>query len=375
MQKAPENLAPLSGWDEYPIHQTLAPVRFVDTTDPRAFERYWFTAQARDGRFFAVIGMGFYPNLRVADAYALIVHKNRQVTVRAQRRLTVDRAEMHVGPIAASPVSPFAHWHLTLGENEQDFRFDLNWRDTKRASFRKMDFSKFPGIPDDMHLQHNWGGYETFGTIDGWIEIDGERIELAPGEAIGSRDHHWGIREGVGGSFGHKNGNFSHVGQWVEFADWAIWGDQVLYDVAAPRKFPAYSEDIDHKVAFDPVTHQFVEAIITNRLANGETRVLHFRQIPNATAYLRCAGYAGPDGRGTPDGNHHHGQDLGGAISSDVRDLSDASVRQEILGFEDHLCVVECNGETTTGIFECCNPALYKMCLAGIPGFSFLEQK
>ena len=373
MQAAPEGFGPLSGWDEFPIHQSVAPIRFVDTTDPRSFERYWFTAQAKDAAFFLVLGMGFYPNLGIADAYALLVRRDRQVTIRAQRRLGEDRANMTVGPISIYPSRPFAEWTLALGANEQDFRCDLKWMDTKRASFRKMDLSRLPGVPKDIHLQHSWGGYETFGKVEGWIECAGERLEFSAENVVGSRDHHWGIREGVGGlALARKTGNFSHCGQWVEFKDWSLWGDQVLYNIGSEAKGPAFSEDIDHKIAFDPVTRHFKSACVTNRLSNGEIKTLHYTHT-GVTAFLRCAGYSGPDGNGTPQGNHHHGQDVGGTVTSDVQDLSDAQTRMAIAGFEDQLCFVECDGETTVGIFECCNPAMYNMCAAGFPGFSFLE--
>lgn len=368
--------APLSDWDEYPIHQTIAPIRFVQTTDPRAFERYWFTTQPKDGRFFFVMGVGFYPNLGINDGYALLNHKGRQVTVRAQAGMPSNRGALQVGPVSAEPTGTFGEWKLSVSDNEQGLRAELRWHDTKRANFRNFDMSRIPGMPPGIHLIHNWGGYETFGAIEGWIEFDGERLELAPGDCVGSRDHHWGTRDGVGAlTIGRKRSDSSHVGQFVEFSDWALWADQVLYNVGAEQRYPAYSEATDHKLAFDPVTKHFREGLITNRLSNGETRVLHFRHIPGATAYLRCAGYSGGDGIGTPDGNHHHGQDLGGAASGVVYDVSDPEVRMEIAGFEDQVCTVEYNGETATGILECCNPALYNMCKAGVPGFSFLEHE
>lgn len=374
MRTLPETYAPLSGWDELPIHQSVAPIRFVDSVDPRAFERYWFTAQPRDASFLLVTGMGFYPNLDVADAYALLVIDGHQVSVRAQRRLGLDRADLSVGPITAEPVHPFAEWRLTLGENDGDLRFDIRWRDTKRASFRKMDLSRRPGAPPDIHLLNQWGGYETFGTIEGWIESGGRRVELSPGTVSGSRDHHWGIRDGVGGLFmPGKRKTYSHVGQWVEFARWAIWGDRILYNIDHAGGGPAYAERIAHEIAFDPDTKHFVAAVVTNRLADGTIRKLRFRQAGPTTAYLRCVGYSGPDRRGTPHGNHHHGEDLGGGVFHDAYDVADPAVCREIAGFEDHLCHVECDGETTLGIFECCNPALYEMCAAGVPGYGFLE--
>lgn len=375
MNKLPQQYSPMSAWDEYPIHQTVAPVRHVATTDPRAFERYWFTAEAKDGSLFMIVGMGFYPNLGIADAYALLVHQGRQVTVRGHRKLSANRADLQVGPIRVEPVQPFVQWDLSLGENDQGFSFDLKFFDTKRPRFGRLDLSKLPGVPENIHLLHDWGGYETFGALEGEIQIGGATIPLTRDRFIGSRDHHWGVRDGVGGlNLNPPKQGFSHCAQFVEFKDWAIWGGQLLYDVESTVRSPLYTEVLDHKFLFDPVTKHFKEAIVTNRLNNGEMRTLHFKAIEHMTAYLRCGGYAGPDGRGTPDGNYLHGTGTGDAVTGRVDDVTDPATRMNLGGFEDHLCTVTCNGETTVGIFECMNPAIHQMCVAGVPRFSFLDE-
>jgi hypothetical protein len=375
IEDIPQNYSPLCGWDEYPIHQLVAPMRRVNTSDPRAFERYWFTAQALDGSLFLITGMGFYPNLGVADAFALLVHDRRQITVHAHRSLGSNRADLRVGPIRFGPSRPFAEWNLSLDDVCRDFSFNLRWLDSKRPRFSRPDFGRLRGVPDNIHLLHDWGGYETFGAIEGDIRIGDTSINLAGGQFIGSRDHHWGIRDGVGGiNLNPPNQRFSHCAQFVEFKEWAIWGGQILYNIGADVRGPRFTESIDHKFSFDPATRHFKQGIITNRLENGETRRVHYHAIENMTAFLRCAGYAGPDGRGTPHENYLHGQGTGAPLSAHLYDLSDTALRMDIAGFEDNLCTVTCDGETAIGIFECMNPALYEMCATGVPGFSFLHE-
>jgi hypothetical protein len=374
MMDLPKHYHPLSAWDEYPIHQVVAPIRHVATTDPRAFERYWFTACAQDGSLFMVTGMGFYPNLGIVDAYALLVHEGRQVTVRAHRRLAADRADLQVGPIRFDPAQPFVAWKLALGDNNQGFTFDLSWHDTKRPRFSRLDLSRVQGVPPNVHLLHDWGGYETFGQVEGVIRIGGKTIELTRDRFVGSRDHHWGVRDGVGGlNLNPPKASFTHTAQFVEFKDWGIWGEQILYDVASTAPGPLYSETLDRQFRFDPVTKHLKEAVMTNRLDNGEIRTLHFKLIEHQTAYLRCAGYAGPDGRGTPDGNYLHGVGSGDAVTGHTYDITDEATRLRLAGFEDQLCTVTCNGDTALGILECQNPVLYRMCELGMPGHSFLE--
>lgn len=370
-----KNYSPLSGWDEFPIHQSVAPFRYVATTDLRAFERYWFTAKSRDGSVFLITGLGVYPNLGVTDAYALLIHNHRQISIRAHQPLSANRASLQVGPIHFAPVQPFVEWSLTLeGGNELGFSFALKWFDTKRAHFSKPPFSQLPGAPENMHLLHDWGGYEAFGEIEGEVRIGDNVITLTRDRFIGSRDHHWGVRDGVGGLYraALKKG-FTHCAQFVEFRDWSIWGAQLLHPIDSPKR-PVFVETIKSAFAFDPETRHFREGIITNRHANGEMKTLHYKAIDHMTAYLRCVGYTGPDGRGSPQGNYLHGIATGPSQVCEVHDLSDPQTRIDIAGFEDQLCIVTCDDEETIGLLECQNPALYEMCKAGVPGFSFLPQ-
>ncbi len=64
--------SPMSGFDEYPIHQIPEPLRILGTSDPRAYERYWFTTADAAQDVLLVVGFGFYPNLGTADAFAIL---------------------------------------------------------------------------------------------------------------------------------------------------------------------------------------------------------------------------------------------------------------------------------------------------------------
>src|ERR1019366_3945708 len=112
--------SPLSGFDEYPIHQIPEPLRIVSTSDPRAYERYWFTAADAAQDLLLVVGFGFYPNLGTADAFAILVHADRHTTVRAHRALGDDRSIIGTGPLRGEIIEPFREWRLTVGDNAQD---------------------------------------------------------------------------------------------------------------------------------------------------------------------------------------------------------------------------------------------------------------
>lgn len=366
--------APLSKWDEFPIHQCNEPIRYIATTDPRAFERYWFSCWDDRGELFLTMGLGFYPNLGTIDAYAILVHDNAHTSVRAHGLMQMDRGEIKVGPLCAEMIEPFTEWRLTLGENPQELCFDLRWRDSKRAIFSR---SALPGPSGtrNFRLHHEWAGYETFGVLDGKIKYKGKDFQLDAARFRGSRDHHWGIRNGVGGP-GHMlpETRTTHVGQWVEFKDWSIWGQQMLFNLGDSRPGATPVRPFDHKLRFDPVTKHLIGGIISNRLPNGEIREVTYEQVGNQVVYGRCALYAGPDGRGTPEENYHHGMYVGdNVVGGETYDISDPNVRMRIAGFEDHVCRAHCNGETVIGLLEGRNPVLYELCRRGRPGFSILE--
>lgn len=372
---------PLSHYDELPIHQSNEPIRLVATTDPRAFDRYWFTAQDEAGEFFLVTGFGTYPNVGTVDAYALIVIDGRQTTVRARRPMGQDRADLTAGPIRYDLVSAFREWHLTLEDNEQDFTFDLRWHDRKRAVFHRLGDVTAHGLID-FRLVHNWCGYETYSRIEGEIRYKGRTIKVDASRTQGVRDHHWGTRDHVAGyalddrmPFTSHRGDpvgFSHLGQWVEFPDWALFGHRVIYNLGDPvHQRASTAQILESRVKFDPVTKHLIGGVVVNKFATGEIREIHYEALGLNCAYLRTGGYSGCNGLGTPGDNIHHGMAVGERVDGDTYDLRDPGVRQHLEGFENLLVRATCNGETGLGILESRNPGLHAMASRGI-GYSLM---
>lgn len=365
--------SPLSPFDEYPIHQTPDPIRVVATTDGRAHDRYWFTAQDLDGDFFLVVGYGVYPNQDTVDGYAILVRDGRHTTVRFHRPLGDDRGEISCGPFSAEPVEPFREWRLTLGENPMELSFDLRWRDTKRAVFGRM-------LPPPGHPMVRNGrpapvdvGYESFGRVSGEVRLGDLTLSLDPERTIGSRDHHWGHVNGVGGpGLMEAESSITHLGQWVEFEGWSIWGPRVLYDIGSEHPGTGHVVNSQHAMWFDEETKHLRGGVIENLLDDGRVKTIRYEPIEDLVAYLRCGMYHGPQG-GTPNENLYHGMAVGDDlhVGGETFDLTDPAVRIRIAGFEDHLCRASCDGETTIGVLETKNPLLYEMCEAGLPGFEF----
>lgn len=364
---------PLSALDEYPIHQFTQPLRIMATSDPRAYERYWFTAQDEEQRFMLIMGFGFYPNMGTADAYAIFVHDGTHTSVRAHRWLTDDRSDMKIGPFTAEIIEPFRQWRLSLLESEHPLSVDVRWYDTKRAVFHKMGISEM-STNINGRLGHDMAGYESFGRIEGTVTHRGQTFTLNRTNTTGSRDHHWGVRDGVGGIVVEPRRKRTHVGQWVEFSDWSIWDRRSLLNLGGSTPGAEMIEPFDFRMRFDPETKHLVGGIIKNRMADGSVREVRYEPIADLVAYMRCGLYLGAQG-GTPEENHFQGSPVGdNEVFGETYDVRDPATRIRIGGFEDRLVAAHWGDERTVGILECRNPLLFDMCSQGLPGYGFLDE-
>lgn len=362
---------PLSPLDDHLIHQTPDPVRVAYTTDPRFFERHWNVFHDQKGELLIATGGSFYPNLDTAEAFAIVTHKGVQRSVRAFRRIGANRGNIHVGPIQPTIVSGMREWRHILGPNDHGIRYDLTWQDTHRQVYRAAYGALESGNPAGGQ-RHVTAGFESFGKVGGWVEIDGERIELSASDGRGTRDRHWGIGRGVGGPRFQADGQPPRAGWiggvWIAFRDFAIWGPVVLYPFGDERRRYGKVTKVDRRLRFEEETRIFLEGEIDFTLDNGETKRVRFERIGNQTAYMRCGLYGG-----SPDGTIWQGDYVGDDIvQGDRYDLEDADVRLSLRGLDEHHCRISCDGEVTTGILQPLEPEAYEACSRGEKGWSFL---
>ena len=179
--------------------------------------------------------------------------RGRHTTVRAHQRSRTDRMDMTLGPFRFEVVEPFRQWRLTPRPRPRGTardRLDITWLDTKRPVFRQLG----AGIIVGGRAMSPVAGYDGFGRQEGWVEVDGERFDLAPTTHLGTRDHHWGTRDGVGGPGRYMGMQHPHSGEWVEFEDFGIWGDHVLYNLGDARKRSGTLAKRVHRMRFEPET-------------------------------------------------------------------------------------------------------------------------
>ena len=298
----------MSGLDEFMIHNHPHPVRVMWTSDVQAYERMWFTCQDRTGDLLVVTGMGIYPNLGTAEAFAIVNVRGRHTTVRAHRKLGLNRMDMTVGPVGFELVEPFRRWRMRLGENPFGVRFDISWMDTKRPVYRLLGGGSFVGTRPFAGV----AGYDGFGRQSGWVDAFGERFEIVPDGYLGTRDHHWGTHDGVGGPDLWSGYQHPHSGEWVEFDEYGVWGDHILYNLGDERRGSETLRGRRHRLRFEPATRLLVSGEVDLVFDSGEEKTMTFERLGNQIAFLRCGMYGGPNG-GTRTGTSGTGWTSGTA--------------------------------------------------------------
>ncbi|HEY6426653.1 MAG TPA: hypothetical protein VIX84_05425 [Acidimicrobiales bacterium] len=387
---------PMSGLDEFLVHNAPYPVRVMWTPDAQAYERVWFTCQDTVGELLVVIGLAFYPNLRTAEAFAIVNLRGRHTTVRAHRALATDRMDMTLGPFRFDMEEPFRRWRLRLDDTRPgtgsagaatapDGRtvrhtgdtdapavsFDIAWLDTKRPIFRQLG----AGVIVGGRALSPVAGYDGFGRQEGWVQVGDERFELSAQTHLGTRDHHWGTRDGVGGPGHFMATQHPHSGEWVEFEEFGIWGDHVLYNLGDPRKRSATLTKRVHRMRFEPDTHLLESGEVDLVFDDGSVKTVSFERLGHQIAFLRCGMYGGPNG-GTPDGDLWHGMKVAEGdevvVHRESFDVTDPAVRTRLAGLDQHHCRVTCEGEVAYGLVEPYDTLCYEVAMAGVMDFSLL---
>ncbi len=174
--------------DEYPIHQTPEPIAYSGT-DRNFYDRYFFNGYTEDGSQFFAAALGVYPHLNVMDASFCVVHEGVQHNLHASRILHSERLNTKVGPIAVEIIEPLQSVRLIVDENEHGVSADLTFH-ARAQAIEEPRFIARNGsraMMDVTRMTQNicW---------EGWIEVNGDRIEVDRDAFVGTRDRSWGTR-------------------------------------------------------------------------------------------------------------------------------------------------------------------------------------
>jgi hypothetical protein len=166
------------------------PMAHTATADLNHYDRYFFNGYSADGSIYFGAAMGCYPNRHVVDAAFSVVRDQVQTSVFSSRRAPVDRRDATaVGPIVVEIVEPLRVIHLTVDAPEHGLRADLRFQCNSPA-IEEPHFFQRTGV----RVFFDYTRLTQFGSWSGWIELDGERLEVRPETVVGSRDRSWGIR-------------------------------------------------------------------------------------------------------------------------------------------------------------------------------------
>ena len=185
----------LSSFDDFPVHQTSRPIAQTSSADLNHYDRYFFNGYTRDARLVLRRGDGAVPEPPRRDAaFSVVVDggrvDGRQINVHASRRAPTDRADANeVGPIKVEVIEPLHALRLQVDAPEHGLRADLTFV-RRSAPIEEPHFLHQVGV----RVMFDYTRLTQFGGWEGWIEVDGELYDLAPGEMWGSRDRSWGVR-------------------------------------------------------------------------------------------------------------------------------------------------------------------------------------
>ena len=116
----------LSSMDDYPVHQASEFIAHPATSDRNFYDRYYFNMHPCDDDWFAIFGMGQYPNLGVVDAFIDVRLGDAQHIVRSSAPLA-DRGDISVGPFRIEVLEPLRKLRAIVEPTEDRVAMDVTW--------------------------------------------------------------------------------------------------------------------------------------------------------------------------------------------------------------------------------------------------------
>lgn len=174
--------------DDYPVHQSSAPLLHTSSVSPNTYDRYFFNGYRRDGTLYFAVALGLYPNRGVIDAAISVVRRGEQVSTLCSGRAPLDRTRTRVGSLRVDVVEPMKVLRVRCSGDGGPIAADLTFR-ARTAAIEEPRFT----LEQDGVTTLDYSRMTQWGSWEGWITIDGERIELDR-SVLGCRDRSWGVR-------------------------------------------------------------------------------------------------------------------------------------------------------------------------------------
>jgi hypothetical protein len=212
----------VTSWDDYPVHQAAEYIAHAATSDRNFYDRYYFNLHPSSDEYFAIFGLGQYPNLGVRDAFVDVRIGDEQHIVRSSAPLT-DRMDTSVGPIRVEVIEPLRTLRVIVEPSEHSVAMDVTWRGLGPVveEPRQCVRSKGRVVFDTQRLAQ-------LGSWEGTLSVGGRDLTVTPDRCGGSRDRSWGVRPvGEPEGDGIRKGVNVMAGMWnyfpMQFEDHAVY--------------------------------------------------------------------------------------------------------------------------------------------------------
>jgi hypothetical protein len=352
--------------DEILAHQLPTTFDHVSQSDLRWVERVCMYGFDKSGEICVMTGMARFPNRNVTDAYAMVTKRNGDTkVVRMSTELNPQSPAplgvYNIGPFTYSVEEPLRATRTQLSAPEQGLSLDLRLRGQYEVYEQTPAFHRGRGrvIEDARRYYQN-------GAVEGWIEVDGERIEIDTANWWFGRDHSWGIRTGSGGGGLPESvelqpreipegvlyymGIFQFDDELVHFAQrehadgsrWQFEGEW-LYPLGSDRAADKII-DVRHDLKFRDDLRVVSGGTFT--VVRGDRSEADIEITPSIDFWPALGGY--DEYRGYASG-YHRGKDF---IDSFTVNTSDAEAMAPARMVSETLCQVEMNGKVGHGLVE-----------------------
>jgi hypothetical protein len=352
----------LTPQDDLIGHQLPTTFDQIDNSDPAWMERLWYTGHPiPNSDIIFDIGLGYYPNRNVMDAFAGVAIFGKQWNFRASRRLRPNPLVTSVGPLAIQVIEGLRRHRLSLSANDSGIRFDIEFIADLHAHEEKGHLRRRQG-----RVTENMARVQQLGRYAGWLEFDGrQRIEIDTAGWVGQRDHSWGVRSEMRTDetsppltfyppffYCWATAQFANRGLHIFFKERAP-GEKIY--ISGEEVFPIGTKvssqnqlvDARHEVLWldDPLGQSMESAVLKLKFADDRERAVSIRTLP--TRYFLKGGlYGGLDG-------WFHGDDRGNLyFEHDIWNLTEPGTRKRVRTLADQIIEMRDGNEVGYGIIE-----------------------
>ena len=181
----------ISAWDDFPVHQTSEYVRHPATSDRNFYDRYYFNLHPSSGEYFAIFGLGQYPNLGTTDAYLAVTRGDDHFVARASKPLA-DRSDISVGPIRIEVIEPLRKLRVIVEPGrpaDSPLAMDVTWTSPIDPFEEPRQYLRARGT-----VMFNTQRFAQLGRWEGTLTVDGTDMAVSGDRCGGARDRSWGVR-------------------------------------------------------------------------------------------------------------------------------------------------------------------------------------